>query len=92
MLRSESNVLVDTRNGRSLQTLICHSVSEVVLMALSERSAVKVDTDITSSTTTYAYMLEYRTGLMSCILSSSVLGLSQTSPAVPQLMHTCYGA
>ena len=43
-------------------------------------------TDITSSTTACVYMLEYKTGLMSCIVSSSVLDLSQTSLAVPRLV------
>ena len=73
-----THALVDTRNGRSRQTLICHSVSELVLVALCDRSVVTVETDVTSSTTTCVYMLEYRTGLVSCIVSSSVLSLSQT--------------
>ena len=47
-------------------------------MALNDRSAVAVETYITSSITTAVYMLGYRIGLISCIVSSKVLGLSVT--------------
>ena len=47
-------------------------------MTLNDRSAVAVETDITSTMTTAIYMLVYRTSLVSCIVSSRVLGLSAT--------------
>ena len=47
-------------------------------VALNDRCVVAVKADITSSITTVLYMLGHRTGFISCIVSSSVLGLSAT--------------
>ena len=41
-------VFVDMRMSLSRQALSCHSVSEVVLVVLNDRSVVAVETDITS--------------------------------------------
>ena len=68
--------------GESWQALSCHRAwsgeFSMCHMALNDRSAVTVKTYITSSITTAVYMLGHRPGSISCIVSSSVLGLSAT--------------
>ena len=44
-------------------------------------------TDITSSTTTCVYMLEYRTGLMSCIVSSCVGSLTDITSSTTTCVY-----
>ena len=43
-------------------------------MVLNDDTAGVAETDITSSITTVVFMLGYRTGLISCIMSLNVLG------------------
>ena len=74
---SQLHVLVDMHKDQLRQAFSCHDVTEIILVTLNDRFVEEVKTD-TSSVTTAVYMLEYRTGLNSCIVSSIVFGFSAT--------------